>query len=104
MPKHGPRLGSLSATMAFLPIKLRPSVSPTEVVVLPSPAVVGVIAVTKINFPSSFLLSSLMKPESSFALKCPYGTKFFSSIDSLFEATSEIFSFFASLAISRSVL
>jgi len=39
---------------------LRPSVKPTEVVVLPSPAGVGVIAVTRINFPS-FLFFKVSK-------------------------------------------
>ena len=38
--------------MDLFPILFRPSVKPTEVVVLPSPAGVGVIAVTRINFPS----------------------------------------------------
>ena len=37
---------------AFLPIRLRPSPRPTVVVVLPSPAGVGLIAVTRISLPS----------------------------------------------------
>ena len=37
---------------AFLPILFRPSPRPTVVVVLPSPAGVGVIAVTRISLPS----------------------------------------------------
>ena len=52
IPKHGPRLGSLRQTIDFFPILFRPSFKPTDVVVLPSPAGVGLIAVTSINFPS----------------------------------------------------
>ena len=52
-PKQGPRLGSRRQTSVSLPMRLRPSASPTEVVVLPSPAGVGVIAVTSTSFPSS---------------------------------------------------
>tara|TARA_B100001105_G_scaffold47150_1_gene35241 strand:- start:5825 stop:5998 length:174 start_codon:yes stop_codon:yes gene_type:complete len=52
MPKLGPRLGSRKHTMLCFPILQRPSLRPTEVVVLPSPAGVGEIAVTKISFDS----------------------------------------------------
>ena len=52
MPKQGPSEGSRMAIMAFLPILLRPSPRPTVVVVLPSPAGVGVMAVTRISLPS----------------------------------------------------
>ena len=37
---------------AFLPMRFRPSPKPTVVVVLPSPAGVGLIAVTRISLPS----------------------------------------------------
>ena len=47
MPKHGPRLGSRRQIAAFLPMWLRASPSPTVVVVLPSPAGVGVMALTR---------------------------------------------------------
>ena len=50
-PKTGPKEGSLSARDVLFPILFNPSPSPTTVVVFPSPAGVGVIAVTKINFP-----------------------------------------------------
>ena len=60
IPKDGPKLGSRKQTIDFFPILFKPSLRPTEVVVLPSPAGVGVIAVTKINFPS-FLLFKLSK-------------------------------------------
>ena len=46
--------------MASLPIAFNPSPSPTVVVVFPSPAGVGEIAVTNINFPS-FLFSKLLR-------------------------------------------
>jgi len=54
MPKHGPSEGSRKATIADLPILLRPRAKPIETVVLPIPDFVAVIAVTKINLP--FLL------------------------------------------------
>ena len=47
IPKEGPKLGSLKQTIDFFPILFKPSLNPTEVVVFPSPAGVGVIAVTK---------------------------------------------------------
>ena len=51
MPKQGPNEGSRNAIMAFFPIRLRACPNPTVTVVLPSPAGVGLIAVTKTNFP-----------------------------------------------------
>src|ERR1035437_568005 len=51
MPKQGPREGSRMQTVAFFPRRLRASVRPIVVVVLPSPAGVGVIAVTRISLP-----------------------------------------------------
>ena len=51
VPKSGPSEGSRIASTARFPIFARPSVSPIDVVVLPSPAGVGVIAVTTISFP-----------------------------------------------------
>ena len=47
----GPSDGSRSASIALRPIRLSASASPTEVVVLPSPAGVGLIAVTRISLP-----------------------------------------------------
>ena len=54
MPKTGPSEGSRKQISEFLPIWRRASPSPTVVVVLPSPAGVGEIAVTKINLLSFF--------------------------------------------------
>ena len=52
MPNTGPNEGSLSATTASLPMRLNPSARPMVVVVLPSPAGVGVMAVTSTSLPS----------------------------------------------------
>ena len=68
IPKEGPRLGSLKQTIDFLPILFNPSCRPTEVVVLPSPAGVGVIAVTKINLPSGLSLSVFKYSKLIFAI------------------------------------
>ena len=51
MPNTGPSEGSRSAAAARSPMRLRPSVRPTVTVVLPSPAGVGLIAVTKTSWP-----------------------------------------------------
>ena len=53
-PNTGPSDGSLSAATAFSPNLRMPSASPMETVVLPSPAGVGVTAVTSISFPRLF--------------------------------------------------
>ena len=51
-----------------LPILPRPCVSETEVVVLPSPAFVGVIAVTQTSFASGFAASRSSTDSPTFAL------------------------------------
>ena len=51
-PNTGPKEGSRSATTTFLPMRFSPSARPMVVVVLPSPAGEGEIAVTKISLPS----------------------------------------------------
>ncbi len=50
-PNNGPSEGSRSAPMALTPIFASPSVSPMVVTVLPSPAGVGVMAVTSTRRP-----------------------------------------------------
>ena len=55
MPKTGPKDGSLNATIAFLFLLFNACPSPIVTVDLPSPAGVGLIAVTNNSFP--FLLS-----------------------------------------------
>src|ERR1700679_1154034 len=52
MPNTGPRLGSRRQITAFLPILLSASPRPTVVVVLPSPAGVGLKAATRMSLPA----------------------------------------------------
>ena len=62
IPNTGPKEGSLNATRTFLPSFCKPSATPIVVVVLPSPAGVGLIAVVNINldfFPPLSLFSKL---------------------------------------------
>ena len=74
MPNTGPSDGSRSAMTAFLPIFAIAWPSPAVVVVLPSPAGVGLIAVTRISFPSGPSFRREKSPSLSFALKRPYGS------------------------------
>jgi hypothetical protein len=60
--EDGPSDGSRRQSIAFLPMWLSASVRPTVVVVLPSPAGVGVIAVTRMSLP--FGLRRRHQPES----------------------------------------
>ena len=103
MPKHGPRLGSLKQIIAFLPIWFKPSTRPTLVVVLPSPAGVGEMAVTKINLPFlwSFNCSGMIE-RFTLALYLPYCSKYLSAIPNL-AAIASIGLISASLAMSISV-
>ncbi len=57
-PKTGPREGSRRAITAFFPMAERASTNPTEVVVLPSPAGVGEIAVTRMSLPSGLFFKA----------------------------------------------
>ena len=100
-PKHGPSDGSRRAITAFFPILSIACPSPTVVVVFPSPAGVGFMAVTSTSLPfgRSFILSH--KSSVSFALYFPYKSSSSSSIQS-FSATRRIGSSFASPAISIS--
>ncbi len=66
MPNTGPRLGSRSAAALFTPILASPCTRPIEVVVLPSPAGVGVIAETSTSLPRGGL--SRKSFSGSFAL------------------------------------
>src|SRR5262245_43561844 len=84
-------------------MRLRPSERPTVVVVLPSPAGVGLMAVTRISLPSGRLLSESRKSKEILALVLPYGTSASAGTPS-FAATSAIGFIFASRAISMSDL
>ena len=55
----------------FLPILLRASARPIDMVDFPSPAGVGLIAVTKINFPGLLSLTALILSNDNFALYFP---------------------------------
>jgi len=69
--------GSLNTAVACFPILFNPSTKPIETVVLPSPAGVGVKAVTKIKL-FCFIFSSSIKSKGSLALYFPYISKSFS--------------------------
>ena len=58
MPNTGPKEGSRKTSIQFFLILANPSAKAMEVVVLPSPALVGVIAVTKTNFPLGLFFNS----------------------------------------------
>ena len=60
--------GSLSKAIAFLCNKFNPSTKAIEVVVFPSPALVGVIALTKTNEASFFVLNLVSTSSLIFAL------------------------------------
>ena len=59
--------------MDFFPILFNPSLRPTEVVVFPSPAGVGVIAVTKISFPFFLFFKVSKYSVLIFAIYLPIG-------------------------------
>ena len=71
MPNTGPSEGSLKAAIVLLPILFKLCVSPIVTVDFPSPAGVGVIAVTKINFPSFFSFNLFNIYNSILALYLP---------------------------------
>ena len=75
IPNEGPKLGSLKQTIDFFPILFNPSFKPTDVVVFPSPAGVGVIAVTKISFPSGLFFNVSRYSKLIFAICLPMGLK-----------------------------
>ena len=101
IPNTGPKDGSLNAKIAFLPILLNPSANPIDIVVLPSPNGVGLIAVTNISLPFCFSCSFLYTFGEILALYFPYCSRFSSSIPN-FIAILVTGSNFAFLAISIS--
>ena len=70
IPKTGPKEGSRSTTVVFLPMRFKPSVRPIETVVFPSPAGVGEMADTKIKCFSRSRFSSI-KERGNLALYFP---------------------------------
>src|SRR5690348_3037979 len=74
MPNTGPSDASRRQSATFFPRWPSPCVTETEVVVLPSPAFVGVIAVTLISFPSGRSARRSSTSSETFALYLPYGS------------------------------
>ena len=68
-PNTGPKEGSRRHSRTFLSSRFSASAKPTLVVVFPSPAGVGLMAVTRISFP--FRGFSRRGPMSSFAFTRP---------------------------------
>ena len=68
IPNTGPRDGSRKHATGRLPMLPSPWVSPTSVVVLPSPAFVGVMPATQISLPSGRSFIRSITPRSIFAL------------------------------------
>ena len=99
IPNTGPREGSLKAAAAFFPKRFKASAKPIEVVVLPSPAGVGLMAVTIISLP---LLPPLATTSGDiFALYLPYFSRVPTSIPN-FSAISSIGLISTFFAISSS--
>ncbi len=71
IPITGPKEGSLKAIIALCPILLIAWPIPIVVVVFPSPAGVGFIAVTRISLPSWFLQTLSHKSNDNLALYFP---------------------------------
>ena len=70
--------------IVLLPIEFKASPKPTVVVVLPSPAGVGLTAVTSISFPFLFDWMELISFSEIFALSWPIGIKSLLSIPIFF--------------------
>ena len=70
-PKLGPSEGSRIAMLLLLPLFASAWASPTVVVVFPSPAGVGVIAVTRISLPSGLPFTLSQADGFTFALYLP---------------------------------
>ena len=102
IPKQGPREGSRSATTARLPIWLRPSARPMLTVVLPIPAFVAVIEVTRMRW-LRFTFDSSMSDRGTLATCLPYCSSCSASIP-ICCATSAIGNSGVDLAISMSVM
>ena len=68
MPNTGPKDGSRNVAIAFLPIFCKPCTRPMLVVDFPSPAGVGVIAVTNTNLPSGLSSKRRIASKEIFAL------------------------------------
>ena len=85
---QGPNDGSRKQIMTFFPNLVNACPNPTVVVVLPSPAGVGEIAVTKISFPAFLSKTFCIKGKEIFPLYRPYLSIFPSSIPTIFPISS----------------
>src|SRR6187200_2807741 len=74
MPNTGPSDGSRRHATGFLPMWPSPCVRPTSVVVLPSPAFVGVMPVTQMSLPSGLSDSRSITSRLTLPLNRPYGS------------------------------
>ena len=88
---------------AFLPMWLSASPRPTVVVVFPSPAGVGLMAVTNTSLPSGRSASDSTKGKASLALWCPYGMTCSSAMPKRSCAMAEMRRMVARRAISMSL-
>ena len=102
MPNTGPIDGSRSAAAAVSPMWARPSTRPTVVVVLPSPAGVGLVAVTRMSLLPSRRCMPCTYGSETFALCGPYRKISFAGMP-IFAAISSIGSIGVAAAISTSV-
>ena len=100
MPKIGPSDGSRRHSTGRLPMWPSPCVSETDVVVLPSPALVGVIAETQTTFASGTPARRSSALRLTLALYLPYRSTS-SSSRPISRAISMIGRRVASCAISR---
>ena len=71
IPKQGPKDGSRNATKVFFPALESAWARPMLVVVFPSPAGVGLIAVTSTSFPLGLSSIDFLNSLESFALYFP---------------------------------
>src|SRR5690242_9355554 len=89
MPNTGPSDGSREVMTTFLPMCARPCVRLMAVTVLPSPAAVGVVAVTMISLPRRLKEGSERSSRRTLPLSEPICSKYLSGSSSL-RATSRI--------------
>ncbi len=100
-PMLGPNDGSRSAMAVFLPSFARAWPKPTVVVVFPSPAAVGLMAVIKMRWPSGLSAKRLATAGDTLALYLPYSSRS-SSVRPILSAILTMGSICALCAISMS--
>ena len=103
IPNVGPMEGSLRAPTTFLPSLPSPWIRPMVVTVFPSPAGVGVMAVTTTSFPSFLSLYLSRLARGTLAMYLPY-IWISSSERPILDAISLMSLTFAASAISMSFI